>query len=320
MSGTQGIDEIRLFTGLHSSETVGTRGVSPRTRRAAAWQRRYHALLGVTGVTFVLAFLFALHGRSPAASIGSFALALVIVVTAWIVFRFGGPLDAWMAPRAARRLESAPDAPWTGDHSWNPRGETRRNERTRKVLASWLIPTMYVVVQAVGTWPRMPWLLWIAASWTIVCLFRLWHTWGRGDMRLSFAKFPFHPGGSAEVHVGLSPRGPDVHAAQFVLLRIEEDPSERRGVVLWRATHALKPGVNERALPSEHADVRLVFDIPEDAGGTCLSAPFPSYWQLEVALWTTSGFVLERFLVPIYERPRAVEAQAAGVAVAEPTR
>jgi hypothetical protein len=129
--------------------------------------------------------------------------------------------------------------------------------------------------------------------------------WGRGDIRVEFTRFPFHPGEPVEVHLGITPGGPEVVDAHYALCRYDERPAWDGNFLLVQPTHVARPVADERSLPSGHADVRLVFDVPADAGGTCLSGEFPAYWELEVSLWTTSGFVVERFLVPIYERPDA---------------
>lgn len=301
-------ERLRDFVGVvRASRRQAFR--EPMSRYAVAWKRRTQHLLGGALLAFLLAMVWAIPSGSLGVGLGRFGAVALVYALLWRVLRYGGPLDRRRWKRARLRWEQHAEEPWTVDHRWDRRGELRRNEASRKLKrgasgTAWLVGWL-VYTASGGALPG--WLLLPVAFMITVRATQFWRVWGRGDLRLSFTRFPYHPGEPAEIHLGITPRGPEVLAARYRLYRFEERFLLSGRDVAWRATHVARPLAEDRALLSEHADVRLVFDIPADAGGTCLSARLPSYWELQVELWTKSGSMLESFLVPVYDR--AADAQ-----------
>lgn len=286
--------------------TLSLRTYEPRCTQSP-W--RYAGLI-LTAPLAIGATVFAAIG------IGTHTLSPVIpnlaagaaIVTAWIwTFSRHGPIARAGHLLAGRRVRRRPNDPWTADHRWDPRGAKRvRRPGMRPSGCIWLfvpwaivlslgwIPTAMIVVLALS------FVAWICAPWL-----------GFDDGRpfAAFVRFPYHPGEQVELHFGMGVGGPTFLRARFVLQRIREVDGwwfvggPRRTVAL-----AMECRPPEGVLPGSEADVRLLFDVPADAGGTSLSAPLPSYWELLVVGETTKGWFDETFLVPVYERPAASSA------------
>lgn len=297
-------DPWRALVGSAPKQRFRSPDDVPRaSRRGLALHARQLQLIVLGIMAAVVAVTWGLSAPSPSAVMARVACCALAIGAAWCVLAPAGPFDRWRWRRADRRWRESSDAPWTVDHRWNVRGERRRNA-TSRILCNmgglafvWIPGALFGPPQT-----RIATLVW--GTFATVWCFRMWRTWGRGDVEIVFSRFPFHPGETVELHFGLTPGGPDVTEAQFALRRFEDRIGERGGMA-WLETFAAAPVSSNQALPSGHADLRLVFDVPSDAGGTRLSTRLPSYWELEVSLWTTSGFVLERFLIPVYDRPVA---------------
>jgi hypothetical protein len=111
---------------------------------------------------------------------------------------------------------------------------------------------------------------------------------------------------------GVTEGGVTFHGAWYVLRRIEEAPEGWLGQSpRCIPTFAVAAVPEKGVLPGPGTDVVLDFGVPETAGGTNLSAPYPSYWELQVTGDTSGGEFDERFLIPIYERTARTAEQAA---------
>jgi hypothetical protein len=144
--------------------------------------------------------------------------------------------------------------------------------------------------------------VWVWRTYRVAC---------RGRPHVAFVRFPYFAGERVRLHFGMSEGGVSFQRARYVLRRVQEMRGGLLGQFPWcRQTAALTALAPDGVLPGPGTDVVLEFDVPPDAGGTSLSAPYPAYWELDVTGDTTGGAFEERFLVPIYERPDAAEPAA----------
>jgi len=235
-------------------------------------------------------------------------VAAAMILTAWIwTFSRRGPIARGGHLVAARRLRRHPDDPWTADHKWDPRG-------AKPVRRPGLRPSGCI-------WMLLPWAICMTLAWAptvmlvmlgVAFLAWLWSRVLASGARRAFAafvRFPYHPGEPVEVHFGMEPGAATFLRARYVLRRVEEfEASWFAGGPQRGSTYAAECLLPEGVLPGPESDVRLLFDVPAGAGGTSLSAPLPSYWELLVVGETTKGWFDETFLVPVYERPAAAPA------------
>lgn len=213
--------------------------------------------------------------------------------------------------RRANACSRFPHELWRHDRAWDERGETRswfvrmaeamdpRAESARVVM---------VVMVLCGVFSVTGRLWWTGFAFYGVLLTWLcalaWRVHGAGDARLSFSKFPFHPGERVALRFGMSEGGAQFRDVTFRLFHVTEfrgGPFQRKGGM--RVGVALRESRPPGTLPGSDFDVEVSFDVPEGALGTRLTDDLPQYWVLEVRGGTTSGPYVERFLVPIYERP-----------------
>lgn len=196
---------------------------------------------------------------------------------------------------------------WRLDHRWSARGAQNANAEMRHLLSLRVVLTHSVgllILFSMAAGSREAWFWALPFAMLSHWLIRLWRVWGRGCAYVGFTRFPYHPGEPVEIHFGVTPGGPEIQAARFVLRRVQERFDPIVQVPSWRSTFRTRPRANGRAAPGPHADIPLVFDVPFDAGGSRLSAKWPSYWEVEVVATTASRPFVERFLVPIYDRPQ----------------
>jgi hypothetical protein len=225
--------------------------------------------------------------------------------------------------RLSRRRRAAacrrfPLEPWRHDRAWNDRGETR----------SWFVRA-FVDRPSPAFWARWIWTVgvasvaaltslgaWSAAAAVAVGLaaslaWRAWRIHGAGDSNLYFTKFPYHPGETVTLHFGMSEGGAQFRRVEFSLFHVREFKGGWLG--MQRGTGAAPRGVERRPpglLPGPDFDVEVSFDVPAEAPGTRLADDLPSYWVLDVRGVTSAGPYVERFLVPIYERPAPADPAA----------
>lgn len=218
--------------------------------------------------------------------------------------------------RAARRRRAAAcrrfaSEPWKHDRAWNERGVTRSwlvrmaaavQPRSRPLLAVTLVLLMWGVLALTGS-RRLVGALMICAGLIWPSLVA-WRIHGMGDTRLTYSKFPFHPGERVTLFFGMSDGGAQFRRAEFRLFHAREFRDGTLG--LQRGTEvgvAIREHHPPSPLPGPDFDVEVAFNVPDDAMGTRLTDDLPQYWVLEVRGSTTAGPYFERFLVPIYERP-----------------
>jgi hypothetical protein len=205
--------------------------------------------------------------------------------------------------RFARERRRRPTEPWMWDHPWDPEGETLGAVR-RALEHGWtrpgclglaafvLVPTI-VAFAASGLRAAAFAALGASAAWAA---FAVWRGHGLGACRVAYAKFPFHPGETVTLRIGVSEGGASFTHAEFHLRRIDERSGEPQ--VVFERTIRRPPGL----LPGPEQYVELDFDVPATAGGTELLSLRPSYWVLDVVARTTAGPYCGSFLVPIYAR------------------
>jgi len=119
-------------------------------------------------------------------------------------------------------------------------------------------------------------------------------------------EFPFPTGERAEFTLGVSDGGAEIRDATLTLRHFRES---RDGTGSGGGLPLCTLAVQESGTPAPRdflhgVDQRVAFDVPADAPGTVISSAHPSYWELEVRGRTSAGLYEERFLVPVYERPR----------------
>lgn len=304
------VQEERNREVLPSSAAAFPTLIASRDRRTRATQSwlRFLAFFSTLPFAFGGSVRCLIEFTGPGRRVSGIAGAAAVLVTwGWLV-SFGGPVDrlrwAWMR----RRLRRCPREPWLADHRWSPRGPSASILRQAAGGVGY-VPWLFVYVAFVLLRFAPHALLPAAGLFGTLVVWRVWRATSGGRAHLTFTRFPYVPGEPAELHFGMSEGGADFLRARFLLQRIEEAPGGCLGqapvCVLRQCIPCVPPG---GALPGPGVDVRLVFDVPADAGGTALSAPFPIYWELEVSGDTTKGEFLEQFLVPIYERPAGAAA------------
>jgi hypothetical protein len=254
----------------------------------------------------ILALLYGPRLPEGANSFFVFLMVLGGLAGCWLLLTRGAE-----EPRS-RRLPLR--EPWKRDHRWDPRGATLvLTGPLRNRLLNWHGAVIVVLAAAVatsgitrGAGVAFSGLLGgIALVWS----WRVWRVWCHGQPRVSFCKFPYVTGEPVELHFGVSSGGANFLRARFFLRRIEERAQLGSTEPRMHATFRAECGPPRGVMPGAGADVRLVFEVPADAGGTALSARYPSYWELEVVGDTTKGAFAERFLIPIYDPyvPRAAD-------------
>jgi hypothetical protein len=270
------------------------------------------------------------HGPSALGFVG-FGVGLVAFVLATpqkllsLQWAFGaaalcGALGAglgFLLERRRRRSHAAaraahPDEPWLWDHPWDPTGASvtsaqrwgRASSRwsaTRARRTAWLVAIVVVagwLGPLYGT--SIVWIAVLALLWA----WDAWHAHGAGTTRVSYAKFPFHPGERVTLRFAVSEGGASFRRARFHLRHVREHVAHgwiRAALTQSTIVIDRPPGM----LPGPEEEIELTFDVPEGAPGTRLSDPDsePSYWVLDVVADTSAGPFTESFLVPIYERP-----------------
>jgi hypothetical protein len=209
--------------------------------------------------------------------------------------------------RFAAARAAAPGEPWLWDHEWDPAGTAGLVHAAwwPKVAAS-VGPVFGAVVGVMLlTRPAPPVVLvlvfgFFAALWAA----GVWHSHAKGTVRVSFARFPFHPGEPVVLYVGVSEGGATFERAAFHLRRVHERAFGLAGwfrgtFTTFERTSRRPPGL----LPGPDQDVERAFDLPADVRGTSLSTRQPEYWVLDIVARTLAGPFTDTFLVPIYDRP-----------------
>jgi hypothetical protein len=242
----------------------------PRVQRVSR-RRMRRSTAKAWGWGFMLALLALqggfLLGGSPvawivcgAAFVGWFAATLP-----------GGVLDRLDAAEARRRRAAHSDAPWMRDHPWDSTGERitvyARLRRNNPGLLFQAVSAPIVVLGAL-TNPRLP--VWTAALYVAAPLVGgsivLWRGTAMGTARVSFAKFPFHPGERVALHFGTVEGGATFERVAFRLVCVLEKPVVRFRVDRFDVSSPC--GYDERppgALPGPEQDVEVVFDLPAAA-------------------------------------------------------
>jgi hypothetical protein len=281
-------------------------GMPQRTHEPRCTESRLRTLgLLVTSPLAFAAILCLAIGIASA--VRSPVLPLIVstacVLTLWTwTFSRHGPVEAWRLGRLRRRIALHQAMPWLGDHAWDTTGTKGQEPRAmRNSGCAWIVG-LWAMSFAAVMGHGAPWVvLGVVLTWRA---WAMWRSSGRGRGQVSFVRFPYFPGEPLELHFGMNSGGATFLHARYALRRIREvdawwyDGGPRREV-----TFAAECCPAEGVLPGPESDVRLLFDVPANAGGTSLASRMPSYWELAVVGETTKGAFDETFLVPIYERP-----------------
>jgi hypothetical protein len=300
------------------------RPISEQTVSAAGWTWGRVAVAALAGLAILLAPMScAVGGPGQGGMWAMFSGTLLFFVgVGGIVSAFSKRTDAWDALRRHRRKRAQhPEAEWTWDHPWNPGGERKSFRaylrtrwmylgRTSIVVGLLLLPVPYDGSEASMVLAALRIALAVAgAAW----LLRAWWVLGMGHVALGYLKFPVHPGERASFTLGVSEGGAAILDASVVLRHYRESrdgTGPGSGLPLATAEiRAAEPLPPAEFAPGVHR--RVEFDVPAGAAGTAISSANPSYWALEIRGRTRAGPYEERFLVPVYEKPAAVDAAPA---------
>jgi hypothetical protein len=250
--------------------------------------------------------------RGGAAGWGRVALVLGVValagaVLALIVFLVLGRVERSAQAKKDLAVERRAEAPWEADNRWDPEGisVSHAGAKRRRTAWDWAPYPLFLAAFAAGIVVQIGWLALLGGGGAVIWFIaRGAHASGLGKAHLSFARFPFHPGERAEMTFGFEEGGASFEHVRYVLRRYVESPDGERGRgARCDAVAQIEFAPPEGLLPGPDQYVTLAFDIPADAGGTRLSARWPSYWELEVVGRTNRGPYRVLFLIPVYERP-----------------
>ena len=220
--------------------------------------------------------------------------------------------DADSAWRRAKPRTDATETPWERDRRWDPRGEQRRflhYLRTREMVLGRHVTILAVLLLPVGG-PGLEAALLLplklafaaGAAWWMARAFGIL---GMGAACVGFVRVPCHPGERATFTFGVTAGGAEIRETTFVLRRFRE---VRDGGMPWCTLALPETGSPAPRTFVPGVDQTIEFDIPADAPGTAISSWRPSYWMVEVKGVTRAGGYEERFLVPVYARPRETAA------------
>jgi hypothetical protein len=143
-----------------------------------------------------------------------------------------------------------------------------------------------------------------ALLWRAVYLFARRLKYGSG--RALFARFPFRPGSTVEVHLE-APQALPQHAVATATLRCIQERYVTRGSGDDKATSVVcfekYRDVATAPLVSSGAGARALrvrFDLPPDVPTTDLASRPCRYWEVDVEASTDGVDYAARFLVPVY--------------------
>ena len=211
--------------------------------------------------------------------------------------------------------ERYPDQPWLADYPWDNRGITDDRLREIKRTAGWVVflaiflaPFHWVAFTIAGGC-----MVAFMALFDLVLLLMIGHCVllvlrqrKYGTSRLEFARFPFHPGETAEV--GFLNENIAAYNRMLFTLRFIQECIEYRGTGKNRSQHVYCDQLYAYALETVEpgtlnwaaGPVPLTFDLPDGDVTTRLSSSRPCYWKLEVHADTPGVDLKASFLVPIY--------------------
>ena len=290
--------------------------------------RSAFAMTGLPAVAFGALFLSAGTLISTRAYVGGMAglhaprtivaLSGAIFALAGLYVVVNGLADIRRKRAAAARAAAMPGQPWFWDHAWRPDGTG--NDTTREIVKALGFAVFITIFLTPFHWiaffaPNGPRLFAVGALLFDLVIAGLLVRAGRlalmrrryGASWLSFAHFPFHPGGP----VTLTLDGYGGLSAMTRLtgtLRCVQERYETRGTgknrttkvicyALWSAT-----SVAER---DRNGGFAFSFDVPAGLPSTALSERPARYWELAVESDDVPGVdYTASFLVPVYEDGR----------------
>jgi hypothetical protein len=230
-------------------------------------------------------------------------------IVAFIVVRSRGASDWWARRRRMRQRAADAERTWTWDRLWDERGEKRTF--VRYLGTGWMFAGRVVALFTLISLrlPRLPESIAIQIALAVPTALWLGNTWrvlGMGNVYVGFRRFPFHPGERAEFTCGVSEGGADIRGATLTLRHFRESrDGTGSGGGLPLCTFAVEEAGGPTPRDFVHGvDQGVSFDVPSDAPGTVISSAHPSYWEVELRGTTKLGLYEERFLVPIYARPK----------------
>jgi hypothetical protein len=248
----------------------------------------------------------------------------------WIFGVFGAVL-AWAAissgvhgarglQQSARRdrLRSAhPDEPWRWDHTWDERGSTDdTSDRAGSLLVGAFVMLVFMA--------PFHWIGFVAGRGLVMfgviallfdavalaliarAVYLLMRRWKYGRTRARFARFPFRPGSTVEIHVE-APVALPQHAVVTATLRCVQERYVRSGtgeeaslsVACYEKYRDVTPAPFASTAGGGRA-LRVRFELPRDVPSTDLSSRACRYWELEVEAATDGVDYRARYLVPVY--------------------
>jgi hypothetical protein len=248
--------------------------------------------------------------NAPLEIIGFVGLAFFIAGMTLVVHGCRGMLNKVRMRRVAQRHLSEP---WFLDHAWDPQGiRDNASGRAGGGIAGLLLLTVFLV-------PFNWWAFWSGEGALmltfVVCIFdlclllvvgatvyRIVQLAKYGHARLSFRRFPFHPGDKLHVALSGTPRDNLSATLRFVEERFETHGS---GKNRSRQLVSYEHFGERRAVPEVLGapEVEVSFDLPDNEEWvTELSGAPVRYWELLVESQQPGVDFRTTFPLPVYRR------------------
>lgn len=252
--------------------------------------------------------------RVPSLLIASVGAVFALAGTSLVVHGIHG------ARRMARvrRLRAAhPHEPWWWDHAWDERASI---DDTGARAGRWFNAAIFMFIFLVPFhWigffaPRGPVVFGFFALLfdigVVAMLGRAAYLFARrlkyGSGRALFARFPFRPGATLELHVD-APRALPQHAIATATLRCIQERYVTRGtredatlsVECFEIYRDTAPAQLASAVAGGRS-LRVRFDLPRDVPTTDLASRPCRYWEVDVEASTDGVDYGARYLVPVY--------------------
>jgi hypothetical protein len=310
---------VKLEPGPDGLELVGRQGRSATTLHG--WPS---LILGLPFVGVGCAIVAAAMGYLPVRWSGGRQAPTWILVSIGFVFAYAGMsfvvhglVGARRAARSRRSRTAHPNEPWRWDHPWDERGSndetaTRAGQSIAGAFFMFIFLAPFHWIGFVA--PNGPLMFGVVALLfdvgALALLGRGVYLFARrlkyGSGRASFARFPFRPASTVEIHVE-APRALPQHAIATATLRCIQEQYVKRGTSKdatvtvacfekYRDVAQAQPvatGTGGRSL-------RIRFDLPRDVPLTDLASRPCRYWELDVEASTDGVDYAARYLVPVY--------------------
>lgn len=222
--------------------------------------------------------------------------------------------------RAENALKASPAQPWLADYRWNPegiRGQGLGGSLKYFVqaffIAAFLVPFHYVGWYADGGSIVFGLFASLFTLWPIGCVIYGFYCIGRslkyGKSFLRFKTFPFFTGELLESE--LIPHGKiggytsfelNLRAIEEKIITRQTSDGTETSVAVFEKYRETQRFDSEGGDVASGASLPIVFDLPDNVFGTCLSQHPPRYWEIEVIAETPGIDYTASFLVPVYNR------------------